>query len=116
MIAHSLPGEFFGRAQNLHGATFVIDAEFETEALDPHNVVIDIGLATEVLNGAAARINYRNLDEHEALGGAITTAEFLARYLHDEIRAELGSRFRGRLAVTLHESHLASARYRGALS
>ena len=28
LIAHSLPGEVFGPAQNMHGATYVVDAEF----------------------------------------------------------------------------------------
>ena len=28
MIAHSLPGEVFGPAQKLHGATFVVDVAF----------------------------------------------------------------------------------------
>ena len=49
MIAHSFRGEMFGPAQALHGATFVIDAAFLAEALDPNGVVIDIGRAHEVL-------------------------------------------------------------------
>ena len=28
LIAHSLPGEVFGPAQNMRGATYVVDAEF----------------------------------------------------------------------------------------
>ena len=28
LIAHSLPGEVFGPAQNMHGATYIVDAEF----------------------------------------------------------------------------------------
>ena len=39
MIAHSFRGEMFGPAQKLHGATFVIDAAFLAEALDPNGVV-----------------------------------------------------------------------------
>ena len=35
MIAHSLPGEVFGPAQKLHGATFVVDVAFFRERLDP---------------------------------------------------------------------------------
>ena len=33
MIAHSLPDPFFGPAQNLHGATFVVDVAFFREEL-----------------------------------------------------------------------------------
>ena len=39
MIAHSFRGEMFGPAQALHGATFVIDAAFLAETLDPNGVV-----------------------------------------------------------------------------
>ena len=35
MIAHSFRGAVFGPAQALHGATFVIDAAFFAETLDP---------------------------------------------------------------------------------
>ena len=43
MIAHSFHGETFGPAQSLHGATYVVDVEFRRAALDPDNVVVDIG-------------------------------------------------------------------------
>jgi len=48
MIAHSLPHPFFGPAQNMHGATYVVDIEFASAALDEHNVVIDIGKAHDI--------------------------------------------------------------------
>ena len=34
LIAHSLPGEVFGPAQNMHGATYLVDAEFFTDKLN----------------------------------------------------------------------------------
>jgi len=63
MVAHSFRGEMFGPAQGLHGATFVIDAAFMAEALDPNGVVVDIGRAHEVLRAIVKDINYRNLDD-----------------------------------------------------
>ena len=45
MIAHSFKGEFFGPAQNMHGATFVVDVAFFRETLNEHEVVVDIGRA-----------------------------------------------------------------------
>ena len=45
MIAHSLKGDVFGPAQNLHGATFVVDATFRRSELDPDGMVVDIGRA-----------------------------------------------------------------------
>jgi len=49
MIAHSLPDPFFGPAQKMHGATFVVDVAFFRETLTKQNVVVDIGAALDVL-------------------------------------------------------------------
>jgi 6-pyruvoyl-tetrahydropterin synthase len=124
MIAHSLPGEVFGPAQNMHGATFVVDVAFFREDLDPDNIVVDIGRATDTLKAILKPINYANLDEHGPFQGkGATTTEFLARHIFDEMAAaikagELGPHAPGltRLRVTLNESHVARAWYEGALA
>lgn len=113
MIAHSFDSEAFGPAQNLHGATYVVDAEFKTEALDENNIVIDIDIATKVLQKALQPLKYQNLDDLEQFQGKLTTTEFLARYVHDVISNEVKDRFRGSLKVTLGESHVAWAAYEG---
>ena len=118
MIAHSLGGEVFGPAQQLHGATFVVDATFRRAALDEHGIVVDIGRATEALRGVLAGLGYRNLDEEPAFAGLNTTTEELARVIADRL-AELardgglgeGGRGLDGLIVTLHESHVAWASY-----
>ena len=59
MIAHSFQGEEFGPAQRLHGATYAVEAEFRAPRLDPHNLLIDIGLATvqlEMPDGKTIRL------------------------------------------------------------
>jgi 6-pyruvoyl-tetrahydropterin synthase len=123
MIAHSFHGEAFGPAQRLHGATYVVDLEFRRPDLDANGMVVDIGLATEVLRAVLAGLNYRNLDEDPAFTGHNTTTEFLARELFDRIvsaigRGELGAGARGveSVRVLLHESHVASASFTGPLS
>mgnify|MGYP001277241080 CR=1 FL=1 len=40
-IAHSLPDESFGPAQNLHGATYTIDLFISSNTLGDKNIVID---------------------------------------------------------------------------
>ncbi len=45
MVAHSLRGEVFGPAQNLHGATYAVEATFRGPELDGDQILIDIGLA-----------------------------------------------------------------------
>ncbi len=113
MIAHSLPSEAFGPAQQLHGATYVVDAEFQTPDVDENNIVIDIGLATEVLKKVLTPLNYQNLDALPQFKDKLTTTEFLAKYVHDQIAAELKSQISANLKVTLGESHVAWASYEG---
>ena len=79
MIAHSFRGEVFGPAQRLHGATYVVDLEFHRPDLDPDNLVVDIGLASQALRAVLSEFDYRNLDEHGPFAGQNTTTEFMAR-------------------------------------
>jgi len=118
MIAHSFRGEVFGPAQRLHGATYVVDAEFRRAALDDDGLVVDIGLASEALKTALAPLNYRNLDEDAAFTGRNTTTEFLAHAIWSRLVAAIHDGRLGRgalglasLRVVLHESHLAWAAY-----
>ena len=116
MIAHSLPSEAFGPAQKLHGATYVVDAEFRSEALDENNIVIDIDIATKVLQQTLAPLKYQNLDELPVLQGKLTTTEFLAKYVHDAVGQSIKDSFSGTLKITLSESHVAWASYEGSVS
>lgn len=86
MIAHSLPDEFFGPAQALHGATLVVEATWRRRERDEHGVVMDIGVATGLLDEVLGTIDYRNLDEHPAFAGRFSTSEEVARYVVDELR------------------------------
>ena len=122
MIAHSLPGDVFGPAQRLHGATFVVDVAFFREALDADNIVVDIGLALQVLRETLEPLSYRNLDDLPAFAGHKTTSEFMARHIFDGIAAairagRLGAGAAGidRVRVTLNESHVARAWYEAAV-
>ena len=122
MIAHSFNGEIFGPAQKLHGATYVVDVTFEREALDGDDLIVDIGLASEVLGQVLSEFNMQNLDELPALAGHNTTTEFMAKTVFDRmaeaIRAgrlgETGNGLCG-MKVTLGESHIAWASFHGSL-
>ncbi|MDF9795647.1 6-pyruvoyltetrahydropterin/6-carboxytetrahydropterin synthase [Catalinimonas alkaloidigena] len=113
MIAHSLPSKAFGPAQNLHGATYVVDAEFKSAKLDENNIVIDIDIATKKLQKALEPLKYQNLDELPQFQGKLTTTEFLAKYVHEVISSEIRDSFKGSLKITLGESHVAWAAYEG---
>jgi len=122
MIAHSFRGAVFGPAQKLHGATYIVDLEMRRPELDPDNIVVDIGLAGEVLRSTLQELNFRNLDDEAAFAGRNTTTEFMARVIFDRIvariaKGDLGPHAGGltQMKVTLHESHVAWADFEGSL-
>jgi 6-pyruvoyltetrahydropterin/6-carboxytetrahydropterin synthase len=115
MIAHSFQGKVFGPAQKLHGATYVVD-------VDTNGIIVDIGLASEVLKTTLNELNYKNLDEDQFFSGKNTTTEFLARTIFQRMTAHVHEGSLGPSAlsldsmrVTLHESHVAWAAYEGPL-
>lgn len=116
MIAHSLPDPAFGPAQQMHGATYVVDAEFFSEQLNAQNIVIDIAIAHKVLGEALDPLRYQNLDELPQFSGVLSTTEYLARYIHGQVAAKVQGQFRGKLRITLAESHVAWASYEGAVA
>lgn len=89
MIAHALADPFFGPAANKHGATFIVDVAFMAASLTPLNVVVDIGAAQTALKAVLAPLHYQDLDVLPQFVGALTTAEFLSRYIHDGLVAAI---------------------------
>lgn len=121
MVAHSLPGEVFGPAQALHGATFVVDATFSGAELDDDAILVDIGRAAQALRGVVGALSYRNLDDEPVFAGRTTTTEVLARHVADRLAEVVAAGALGpvphvsAVTVTLHESHVASASYERSL-
>ena len=118
MIAHSFSGEIFGPAQGLHGATYLVDAQFQRPELDSDGLVVDIGKASDVLHAILAEFNYKNLDEVDEFNGQNTTTEFMARVVTDRLadaisNGQLGEHARGidALHVELRESDRARASF-----
>jgi len=108
MIAHSLRGEVFGPAQQLHGATYVVDVTFRREELDGDGIVVDIGRATEALHEVVGALSYRNLDDEFDFN---TTTKVLARVIADRMAERFAGIGLDGINVTLRESHVAWASY-----
>jgi 6-pyruvoyl-tetrahydropterin synthase len=122
MVAHSFRGEVFGPAQQLHGATFLVDATFRRADVDADGIVVDIARASEELKAVVGRFNLRNLDDEPTLAGLNTTTEVLARVIADRLAEKAlagalgeGGRDLAGITVTLHESHIAWASYERSL-
>ena len=121
MIAHSFVGAVFGPAQQLHGATYAVEAEFRRPALDANGLVCDIGLALAELEAALAAFNYRNLDDIPEFRGRNTTTEVLAGEIHRRLAARVKAGAMGpgttgaisALRIVLRESPVAWAACEG---
>ena len=113
LIAHSLKNALFGPAQNMHGATYVVDVEFFAENLNNESIVIDMGDAQEKLKEVLGELNYQNLDEHPYFKEVLSTTEVIAKFIHDRIKDALSESFIGTIKVTLGESPSAWASYLG---
>ena len=115
-IAHSLKHQSFGKAANLHGATYVVDLIIAADSLEDNNVVIDIEIASDVLKKCLDKYNFKNLDDIDELSAEITTTEFIARTLVQDFISSLDNSNLIKphiksIKAILNESHIASASY-----
>ena len=123
MIAHSFRGAEFGPAQKLHGATFVVEAEFRAPKLDRAQLLVDIGLAKTALRHVLDTLDYSNLDDNPLFKGINTTTEQMAFHIHSLIAAACrdgrlgeGGRAVTSLKILLRESPNAWAAYEEAVA
>jgi 6-pyruvoyl-tetrahydropterin synthase len=120
MIAHSLSGPIFGPAQQLHGATYVVEAELCRDSLDADGIVCDIGRALDTLKAVLGEFDYRNLDEVPEFRGRNTTTEFLAGEIHRRLAGRIAGGALGPVTITslkvvLRETPVAWAAYEAPL-
>jgi 6-pyruvoyltetrahydropterin/6-carboxytetrahydropterin synthase len=104
MVAHSLPRAVFGPAQAMHGATYVVEATFRRRVLDDDGIVVDIGAALSALDEVLGQLRYRNLDEHPAFAGVVTSTEVLTRWVADRLSESSVMTGLDGLEVVLRES------------
>ena len=122
LIAHSLPGEVSGPAQNMHGATYIVDAEFYAKEINKYNIIMDLGVVTEILSDVLKFYSYKNLDEVEDFKNIITSTEFLAKDIFDRICDKLQKDYiedfntLHKIKIILTESNVAWASYEQEIS
>ena len=122
LIAHSLPGEVFGPAQNMHVATYIVDAEFYAKEINKYNIIMDLGVVTEILSDVLKFYSYKNLDEVEEFKNIITSTEFLAKDIFDRICDKLQKDYiedfnkLHKIKIILTESNVAWASYEQEIS
>jgi 6-pyruvoyl-tetrahydropterin synthase len=100
-------GCVFWPAPQLHGTTFVVEAELRRDALDADGIICDIGRSLDLLKTVLAEFDYRSLDEFDEFRN--TTREFLACEVHKRLvrrieEGALGSQASTSLRVVLREN------------
>lgn len=106
--AHRLTGDF-GPATRLHGHTYRLEVIARGERLQPDGTLYDLGALRATVDGIAAELHYRDLDEVPGLAGSNTTAEAVADYCWRRVAATLGGSPLLSLLVRIWESPQAYA-------
>lgn len=101
--AHRLKGDF-GPASRTHGHTYRLEAIVRGERLADDGTLLDIGRLREAVEGVAASLDYRDLDEVPGLAGKNTTAEVVAGFCWEGISPSLRHRGLDSLTVRVWES------------
>ena len=112
--AHRLK-EDFGPASRTHGHTYRLEAIVRGRGLAEDGTLLDVGGLRETVDGVAAALNYRDLDEVPGLAGKNTTAEVVAGFCWDGISPSLQGRGLDSLTVRVWESPQVYAAREGAL-
>ena len=112
--AHRLNGDF-GPATRTHGHTYRLEAIVRGGSLAEDGTLLDMGRLRETVDGVAASLNYRDLDEVPGLAGKNTTAEVVAAFGWDGIAPSLRGRGLDSLTVRVWESPQVYAAREGAL-
>ena len=116
--AHRLRGDF-GPATRRHGHTYRVEVAARGSALGPDGTLTDLGALQAAVQAAVGALNYRDLDELPAFQATNSTAEGVARHLHDEvvraIGADLARRGVSAVSVRVWESPSAWAGYEAPL-
>ena len=101
--AHRLVGDF-GPASRMHGHTYRMEAVLRGRRLQDDGTLYDIGELRQAVDGLAASLDYRDLNEVPALADANTTAEAVADYCWKRLAEPLRDRGLDSLLVRIWES------------
>ena len=89
--SHSLKGEGFGKARNVHGHTYKVELVVEGTELSKDGVLCDIVQLKNSLSQVLKDLHYTSLDDNAELKNVNTTAEEMARYVHRKVSSKLGA-------------------------
>lgn len=101
--AHRLTSDF-GPAARTHGHTYRLEVILRGKSLKDDGTLFDIGELKGSVDGLAAALHYRDLDEVPGLSGTNTTAENVARFCWERLAPSLRGNGLDSLAVRVWEN------------
>lgn len=91
--AHQLVG-YEGACENLHGHNWRVQVHLESEVLDSLGMVYDFKKLKRLLQDVIQTLDHRLLNEVPPFDSNNPTAENLARYVYDNVKARLPGQLR----------------------
>ncbi|MBK9167890.1 MAG: 6-carboxytetrahydropterin synthase QueD [Bryobacterales bacterium] len=109
---HALRG-YKGKCENVHGHNYRIQLAVEGPELNDIGLLVDFGDVKRAVREVVGRLDHQFINDLQPFDTINPSAENLARYFYDEVRARLDERFRIRHA-RIYETDTAWATYRPA--
>lgn len=110
--AHRLAG-YEGNCERLHGHNWTVEAGLQGTELDHRGLLCDFREVKRVLRGVLETLDHRELNDVDALAGINPSSENLARFIYDQMNARLRNERFSMAWVTVWETALTRATYRG---
>ncbi len=108
--AHTLK-EIGGKCENLHGHNFTVEVTVSAETLNSEGLVLDFRLLKEWTDEALNLLDHRHLNDLPYFRDKNPSAENLARFIHEQLRAKVASTGASLEMITVWESENARASY-----
>ena len=109
--AHKLEN-YAGPCARLHGHNYRVVITFRGVALDEQGFLVDFTTLKARCDGAIEDLDHQYLNDHAAFAGRNPTAEAIAHYLFQRIRAAAADLPAQVAAVTVYESPTSAVTYR----
>lgn len=88
--AHCIPN-YPGNCSRLHGHTYKVQVCLRVKTLDSLGMAIDFRKAKEILEAALNYMDHHYINELPEFSDQNPTAENIARFIYDRVRAQAGS-------------------------
>lgn len=109
---HSLRN-YHGKCENVHGHNYRVEVTFQGERLDGAGLLVDFLEVKALMNKVIDYLDHQYINDLKPFDELNPSAENLAKYFHDEIRAGLGQENPVEIAeVKIWETDITAAAYR----